>query len=126
MKKLMIIGLLFMLFSLLACASPTSTHTSIPSMDSSPEMQAKRLNLINKLISEGIFYKVEKPGDYAHVWLTPLFHSLDFEDKESFVSVVYAYYISRDSKADTVILYDSKTGKHIGVYAELYGGLKLD
>ena len=69
---------------------------------------------------------MEQLADYPHAWVTPLFHSLDFKDKEGFISVIFAYYIAQDPEADMVILYDSKSGKQVGVCAEVYGGLKLD
>jgi len=97
-----------------------------PGFDASPETQAKRMELINKLITQGIFQKVEKPGSLPHVWVAPSFYSLNFDDKESFVSVVYAYYFAADPKVDLAVLYDSKTGKQVGVYGKVYGGLKMD
>ena len=68
---------------------------------------------------------VQVPALYAHVWVTPLFNSLNFDDKATFINVVYAYYISENPKSDIVTLYDSQTGKEIGTYASVYGGLKL-
>lgn len=65
-------------------------------------------------------------ADFPHVRLTPVFYDLNFEDKQAFVSVIYAYYSTQDPEADMVVLYDSKTGKYVGVFAEIYGGLKLD
>lgn len=83
-------------------------------------MQEDRMGFINKLIKKGIFQKVEIPGNLPHLWVKPAFHSLDFEEKQKFVNVVYAYYVTKDKKYDM-----DKTGKKIGVYADAYGGLKL-
>lgn len=88
-------------------------------------MQEDRQTFINKLIKQGIFQKVEVPGNLPHLWVRPAFHALDFDVKQQFVNVVYAYYITKDKKYNMVIIYDSKTGKEIGVYSETYGGLKL-
>lgn len=109
-------------------ASPTTpAPVSIDaSIDASAEMQAKRYNFIQDLVAKGIILKFEKPATLPHVWVTPTFYALDFDMKETFISVVWTYYIVQDSKATTVILYDSKTGKQVGVFAKEYGGLKLD
>ena len=91
----------------------------------STELQQQRYEFMNKLVDNGIIEKIEKPGKYAHVWIMPTFYTLKFTDKESFINVVYAYYISENPKSDIVILYDSITGKEVGNYAAVYGGLKM-
>ena len=88
-------------------------------------IQEERLAFIQKLIKQGIFQKVEVPGNLPHLWVKPAFYALDFDAKQKFVSVVYAYYITSNPRYNIVVLYDSKTGKEIGQYAEVYGGLKL-
>jgi hypothetical protein len=128
MKRILVISAILAAMLLTGCGAPAATPgpTPTPKVDASPEMQEKRLALIEDCISKGIFYKVEKPATYPHVWVTPLFHSLNFDDKQAFISVVFAYYISKDPACDMVVLYDSKTGKEVGVFAEVYGGLKLE
>lgn len=118
-----IIFVLVGLLLLVGCGSPATTPSKTYPDDGK---QAQRLELINKLISQGIFQKVEKLADYPHVWVTPLFNALNFEDKQNFISVVFAYYRIVDAKSDMVVLYDSKTGNKIGVFSEVYGGLKMD
>jgi len=88
---------------------------TIPDIDRSPEQRQRRA-LIDKLISRGIFQKVERPGEVPHVWVTPLFMALNFDDKQSFISVVYAYYGD-----DLVSLRDSKTGGRIGTFSPSTG-----
>jgi hypothetical protein len=125
MKRLFLFSMACLVLAGLVGCSGSKT-TTIPTSTVSPELQTERLDFINQMISQGYFQKVEKPADYPHTWVTSLFMALDFKDKESFVSVVYAYYISDDPNADMVVLYDSKTGKQVGVYAAVYGGLKMD
>jgi hypothetical protein len=90
------------------------------------DMQSDRKAFIQKLINKGVFQKVETPGNLPHLWVKPPFYILDFDTKSKFVNVVYAYYITQDPKYNIVVLYDSQTGKAVGKYAEVYGGLKLN
>lgn len=90
------------------------------------DMQSDRKAFIQKLMNKGVFQKVEVPGNLPHLWVKPAFYTLDFDTKSKFVNVVYAYYITQDPKYNIVVLYDSQTGKEVGKYAEVYGGLKLN
>ena len=86
---------------------PSSTVTS--PVDTQPatmplevqKLQEKRYAFIQEMIANGIFLKVEQPADYPHAWVTPLLYSLNFEDKEGFVSVIYAYYITQNPETQT-------------------------
>lgn len=86
------------------------------------ELQEKRLTLINRLIREGIFDRIEMPGTLPHLWVGPTFTNLDFKTKSSFVEVVYAYYFDKPDRkqieiwGDSVRIYDMYTGKEIGSY----------
>ena len=80
------------------------------------DMQSDRKVLIQKLIQRNVFQKVEVPGSLPRVWVTPLFHSLNFDHKQAFVSVVYAYYKTNDPTSTLVLVYDSKNGKRIGQF----------
>ncbi len=88
-------------------------------------MQDDRLALINDLMNKGIFYKISKRSKFPHLYVKPRFYSLNFDDKQSFVSVVYAYYLTKDPKATMVVLFDSRTNKKIGVFSKVDRGLKL-
>lgn len=90
------------------------------------DMQSDRKALIQKLINKGIFQKVEVPGTLPHLWVRPAFYALDFDAKSQFVNVVYAYYITQNHQYNIVVLYDGKTGKEIGKYSEVSGGLVLN
>ena len=89
------------------------------------DVQDKRRAFIRKLIDRGVFQKVEVPGNLPHLWVKPAFYNLDFDTKAQFVNVVYAYYVTQNPKYDIVVLFDSRTGKEVGKYAETYGGLRL-
>lgn len=87
------------------------------------DMQSDRKAFIQELVNK--FQKVEVPGNLPHLWVKPAFYILDFDTKSQFVNVVYAYYITQNPKYNIVVLYDSQTGKEVGKYTEVYGGLKL-
>lgn len=97
----------------------------VQKIDKSDAMQAGREKLIQKLINEGVFLKVEVPGSLPRVFVTPAFHALDIETKEKFVSVVYAFYFSDHSIRNVVRVMDSRTGKEVGTFSALNPGLKM-
>lgn len=92
-----------------------------------PQLQANRKEFIERLIAEGIFQKVEVPGTTPRLWVTPRFMLLNWEDKEQFVNVVFAYYYPDPSQHDLAMIkiYHSVSGKHIGDYSASFG-LELD
>lgn len=138
--------LLAMALPVIACSPSNPSHPVLPpkTIEISPEeaqaayqeelarqqrereLQAKRLDFISEAIRLGIFYKVEKPGKYAQVWVSPKFYGLTYDDKSTVVNVVWAYYLSRDSESNLVMLADGLTGKEIGKYGEVYGGLRMN
>ena len=88
--------------------------------------RATRKQYIDAAISQGIFQKVTVPADLPHVWVTPLFNSVDFELKQNLVAMVYQYYrLGEKPKLALVLVKDSKTGKQIGKYTPA-GGLDLN
>lgn len=104
---------------------PASVDSNAPVIDKSEAMQKGRRELIDKLIAQGVFQKVEIPGNLPRLWVQPAFHELDFDAKQKFTSVVYAYYVDSGDVSASVRLYDSKTGKEIGSFAAYHGGLEL-
>jgi hypothetical protein len=94
-------------------------------MDKSPEKQAKREELLQDLINEGVFYKVEKSGDYPYVYVNTKFYFLSIDEKKSFVNVAFTYFFAQNIKNNFLIVKDSKTGKNIGTFSLLMG-LDLD
>lgn len=108
-----------------ASDSPNEGTPTVSGESNTAGKQQARKALINKLIEKGIFQKVEVPGDLPHLWVKQAFYRLDFDTKSQFVSVVYAYYLKKNPKYHIVVLYDNHTGKKIGEFAEVYGGLKL-
>lgn len=88
--------------------------------------QPQRWNLIQKLLNEKIFIKVEKPAQFPHVYVGRIFYSLTFDEKTQFINVVWAYYKTENPRADIVVIKDGYSGKEIGKYAEVYGGLRMD
>jgi hypothetical protein len=110
-----------------------STPTSAPApskpsivIDKSPEKQAERKKFIEKLIAQGVFQKVDTMGgNLPKIYVWPSFYNIDLDTKQSFVSVVYAYYFDGSNFTDSVVLRDSRTGKDVGSYNPNLGGLKM-
>ncbi len=108
--------------AILAMVEVAVAETAI---NKSEAMQAGRLKLMEKLKNERVFQKVEIPGTLPRLFVQPRFYTLDFDMKQKFVSVVYAYYFDGSKSTDSVRIYDSRSGKEIGYYA-VPQGLKLD
>ncbi len=95
-------------------------------VDKSEKMQADRKKFIEGLIQRGVWGKVtSSPGGLPKIWVRPGFYALDFDDKQVFVGVVYAYYFDGKDPLDSVRLIDNNTGKEVGSYNPTLGGLKL-
>jgi len=98
--------------------SQSSTSSSV----SSNNDQAKRKELIDKMINEyHIVEKIEIPGSLPRVWVTPQFHLLTFSDKKTFIHLIYSYYYTKNSKYDIIKIFDNITGKSIGTYTPSLG-----
>ena len=87
----------------------------------SEKIQAKRKQLLDRLIGEGIFKKIEMPSTRAHVWIDRQFMLIDYDTKVSFLSVVYCYYYDGTDESAHVTLKDNLTGKRIGTYHPTFG-----
>ena len=98
---------------------------SAPRVDRTPAKQKERWAFIEKMVRQGVASKVECPGSVARMWVGPVFYRLDFDDKQTFVSVVYAYYYDGSRDEDFVKLLDSKSGNEVGTFARWQGGLKM-
>jgi hypothetical protein len=107
---------------------PTTTASrSTLVTDKSPAKQAERKQFIEKIIAQGLIQKVDTTGgSLPKMFVRPSFNNLDLDTKQSFASVVYAYYFDGSNFTDVVVLRDSRTGKDIGNYNPNPGGLKLD
>ncbi len=109
---------------------PQSTHTqapvvpSRPAVDKSSVAQAKREQLIQKLIVNRIFLKTGVPGNLPRVWVGAPFYALEFDQKQAFVGVIYAYYFDGFRRDDVVRVFDGYTNKSIGQFT--LSGLTLD
>ena len=79
---------------------------------------------MQKLCDEGIFREVVPPkADHKipNILVAPRFYSLEFKEKERFVSVVWCYYNDQDPEVDFIALKDSKTGKRVGSFSRRRG-----
>jgi hypothetical protein len=113
---------------LLACGSGPTTHRK-----ATPDLQAKRLKIVNDAISLGVLDKVES-GGVPKVWVGPAFRALSFEEKNAIIGAAYAYLLVVDPSdppraADTPdpqVLIVDRNGKVIGRYGPTFGGLEMD
>lgn len=60
--------------------------------------QEQRWDFIERLIEQGVFSEVSVPGTLPRIRVGPAWGGLDFKTRESFVSVVYAYYIKQSRR----------------------------
>lgn len=78
--------------------------------------QAQRKELIGKLIANGVFTKIGRPGTMLRVYTGQAWNGLTIDDKRAFVSVVYAHeYAGKHvTFVDLIAVYDGFTGKELG------------
>jgi len=88
--------------------------------------QPQRRELIQNLINQGVFAKVDFRERGATVWVKPAFYSLAFDAKEAFCAVVYAY-VATNARDDlvSVTLKDNLSGKEVGDYGQQWNGIGL-
>lgn len=95
-----------------------------PAFATDKATQEKRLALIQKLLDQRVFYKIEIPSELPHVYVDRNWYSAAIDDKKAFAGVVYAYYATINPRANIVVFKDKHSGKRIGKFTEL--GLSLD
>lgn len=109
----------------LAPEEPSAPPPRVATLDKSEAKQAERHKLIQQLITQGIFSKVEQPSSLPHVYVRRAFYELDIDTKKSFLGVVYAYYFDgSDPSSALVRIFDARTGKQVGTFSQL--GLRID
>ena len=79
--------------------------------------------MLRDLITNRIFQKTEG-GQVPKVWVRPGFYILDFDQKQTFLGVVYAYYSVENPTLVVVSIRDAMTNKEIGTF-DPERGLKL-
>ena len=116
-------------FTQLASNKPTEIATQlkpiVPEVDRSPAEQKKRRALLADLTNKGIFIRAELPDNLPRLWVGPAFHSLELHTKETYVSIVHAYYLDGSDQHASVRIFDGRTNKEIGDFT-LAAGLKLN
>ena len=71
----------------------------------------------------GVIYKIERANAMAStVWVGPSFYSLNYDDKNLVLGIVYLNIYPND-KRNMLFLTDSMSGKSIGKFVPLQGGL---
>lgn len=102
-------------------SEPAVKKDTLFTIDKSDQMQAQRKELLEKLIANGVFKKIEKPGSFVHVWVDGGFTLIEYDMKKSFLEVVYCYFYDGKNGSDGVILKNNLTGKRIGSYDPILG-----
>lgn len=92
-------------------------------IDKAPSHQESRNTVINKLVEDGFFAKVDLTGPSPRVTIGPAFTALDLGTQTKLVRVVYAYQFDGSKQDDTVLLVDA-AGAEAGSYS-LATGLQL-
>lgn len=102
-------------------SSSAPKTASSPTIDKSPEMQAGREELIQDLQRRNVFGEIECRSAGATAIVDSVFYSLDFEDKQKFVGVVYAFCFDGTRKYVGVTLRDIRTNKEVGTFSRELG-----
>jgi hypothetical protein len=98
---------------------PANKKEPLFSIDKSEQVQSLRKDLLEGLIAEGVFNRIEIPASLVHVWVDSKFMLIDYKTKESFLQVVFCYYYDGNSIGDCVVLRDNLTGDRIGQYSPI-------
>src|SRR5688572_22698222 len=101
------LAVLSLSLALSACASTPS--------DDTPQ------SIVQQLVNDGVFDKVERPGTNPWAWVTPRFYSMSFEQRTLAVAAVHAMYFPDGGDfLDTVSLKD-RDGRTCGTYTTTAG-----
>lgn len=105
---------------------PAPQPAARPTIDKSPALQASRQKLIEQMINQQeLFTKVERNGQtMPRAWATPKFMLLDFDSKQKFLGVIYAYYLDGSDPLESLALINALNGKEIGRFRTT--GLDID
>ena len=95
-----------------------------PKFDKSPEMQARRKKFIQEAVYEEVFETVNMPGTVAMVCVKLRFYLLDFDTKQDYIAIVYAYYFDGREFDDCVAVWDRLDQKELATYS-IMRGLKM-
>lgn len=102
------------LFVLIAIALLSGGRNTSLKIDKSPKTQAARKEVINGLIAEEVFDRIEPRKVAVAVWVRPRFYLLEFKQKQLFLDTVFSYYLS-DSGSWLEII-DNNSGKKVGEF----------
>jgi hypothetical protein len=93
-----------------ACTPPT------------PEMQAKRDEIIAGLIREGEIYKVEPSSEgIMRAFVTDKFYRANVDDKRAMASVIWVRYFECVNDSGMLLLKDAKSGRKVGSFSTIAG-----
>lgn len=84
--------LLSSIFSGGEASKQTTEKLAAPAFATDEATQEKRKTLLQKLIAQGVFYKIEVPSELPHAYVDRNWYSAAIDDKKAFAGVVYTYY----------------------------------
>lgn len=109
MKRSIVISLLVVAVLVIGALSPKRPRDDAPSIrEVNQSQQPQRKQWIDARVAEGYWHKVTHPGVHPRVYATSSFLRLDVDTKQTWLSVVAAYY------NDDVLLYDAVSGRQVG------------
>lgn len=125
---LLAVGCLAMVVVVAAIAMQPPPGAGERPAPASPELQQQRAELIATLRAQGVIHKIDTPGTVPRVYVLPEFYLLTFDDKQSLLSVCYAwvYELPRDPRGfnEPMWVYDARNNKKVGSFNA--AGLELD
>lgn len=90
------------------------------------QMQTDREAALQEMTLLGLIAKHErKASNLAQVWVPARFYTLTFDQKQTIVSVIFAYYFDGKGGMQRVEVVDNMDGKVIGRFSVQDGGLKI-
>ena len=106
-----------------AVAPPAGQAIAI---DKSPDAQADRRRVIDKLIADGLVRRIDpERGGIVRVSLRPQFMALDESTRRGYVDVIYRYHFDGSNINDAVVLRDARHGNELGRYSPYRTGPTL-
>lgn len=113
---------------------PASSYVNLPKVAEPPappepkttqriysEKEIERAALIEKLKLLGVFGDVDCRASGGDVVVRPAFYALDYKDKQSFVSVVYAYCFPSGKDFASINLVDAMNNHKVGDFLKETG-----
>lgn len=112
-----------MLNSVFVPAQPSSSIMTTSEPKASHELQTQRTELVQRMIIDGVFLKIETPGSIPRVYCTIKWHTATIDQKQqlAYFLVVWAYELPNDAKLKfhhIIKFMDATTGKEFATMSQ--------